>query len=246
MEQVADTSRALLALLLEITPLMLIAAVSPVVFITATTIATSMSPRAGRRFVLGCAAVLAAIGTVSAGILGASLTALIEREILSGVFQVTVGAVLVLYGIYLARQYGAEQARRRASVHTGSSAARSPATEAFEAVGEVRSRGTLVWGAATMATNYTTLPLYVAVTQDIGSAPVEVWWKIPMLLVVIGVVAAPAWLPLVLTRTAPELLARLQARFSSRAPRRWPLAPLLPIIACLAGGGWLLWIGFRG
>ena len=90
-----------------------------------------------------------------------------------------------------------------------------------------------------------------ATVSHVGSPPDARPLEMSKLLAVLGggyllAFTAPAWLPLVLTRTAPELLARLQLRFSSRAPRRWPLAPLLPIIACLAGGGWLLWIGFRG
>lgn len=242
----AETTRALLALLLEIGPLTLLAAVSPVVFINATTIVTTMNRRAASRYVLGNAAVLLAIGIVSAGILGASLTAVIEREVVSGVFQGLVGSALLVYGFLLVRRYWASTVGRRRAERTGSSAAKSPATQAVEAVGSARSRGTLVWGAATMATNYTSLPLYIAVTQDIGGAAFSVWWKVPILLLVIAVIAAPAWLPAVLARTAPGFMARIQRRFASRTPRRWPITPLLPIVACLAGGSWLLWIALRG
>ena len=240
-----ETTRALLSLLLEIGPLTLPAAVSPVVFINATTIVMTMDRRAASRYVLGNAAVLLAIGIVSAGILGASLTAVIEREVLSGVFQGLVGVALLVYGSVLVKRYWASTGGRRRAERTGSTAAKSPATEAVEAVGSARSRGTLVWGAATMATNYTSLPLYIAVTQDIVGAPFGVWWKAPVLLFVIAVISTPAWLPSVLARTAPQRMARIQRRLASRAPRRWPITPLLPIVACLAGGGWLLWIAVR-
>lgn len=205
------------SLLLFALPVSLLAAISPIVFLNASTVATNYGPPGARRFLGGNAVVLAAIGAVAMGLLGEGVTAFVEDETAGRVVDLVLGALLVGYGLVLLRSY----VRSRA-----------PATSEADQLAHARRHGLFAWGMLGMATNYTTLPLYVAVGQRVGASSIGLVWKLLLLTVVTAIVLAPAWLPLVFTHLAPRR-ARISERTRGRIAAGTKIAS---IIACFVGG----------
>ena len=101
-------------------------------------------------------------------------------------------------------------------------------------------RGGVAFGMVSMATNFTTLPLYLSATQHIGAARPPLWVVALLLLLVTVVTLIPAWLPILLA-AAPDLLGRLARRSGSTSrPHRVSAGVLVPVIACLVGGVYLV------
>ena len=59
------------------------------------------------------------------------------------------------------------------------------------------------FGVFAMATNFTTLALIAPAAKEIARADVEIAAEAVLVLVLVGLVSMPAWVPLVLTRLAP-------------------------------------------
>lgn len=207
-------------MVLSVIPLALLGAVSPVVFLNATTATANGGPVAGRRLLAGTLCVLAALGIAGMGLLGATAASFAGREIASRAVDAALALVLLGYAaLLLSRRL---RSRRGASVS-------QPATSGHQ-------RGWFALGAVGMSTNFTTLPLYLALAQRLGAADLLAVVKVALLGVCTAIVLTPAWLPLLMVRVAParqSFGAGAQARVA-----RWTTAA--SIIACLLGGAFLL------
>ena len=87
-----------------------------------------------------------------------------------------------------------------------------------------RRRAAFPFGAFSMATNFTTLALVLPAAKEIASADLEVAAKAALAFVLVGLASAPAWVPVVLTRVAPDTgqrmldaIGRLIARYGRQA-----------------------------
>ena len=210
-------------LIAAIAPITVLAAISPVIFLNASTVATNNGFGGGLRFALGNLVVLAALGTASMGLLGASAAGLAARELASRDVDLVLAVLLLAYGAYLAN-------KARSAPHP-SVAAELPAGD------PVPTRGQFPFGVLSMATNFTTLPLYVSVAERLGAAGQPIVARVALLVAVTGVVLTPAWLPLALLRLSPDLVRVSPHR------RAWVAAgtQIATIVACLIGGTFLLW-----
>ncbi|MDA8437746.1 MAG: hypothetical protein M0Z51_02650 [Propionibacterium sp.] len=217
--------RSVTELITTITPFVLLAAISPIVFLNASTAVSTRGQRGGWQFAAGNLIVLVLLGSASVGALGTAATGFADREIASKTVDRFLGLGLIGYGIYLGWAHYVAHYRPAPGFDqtaSGSSAA----------VG-----GMVGWGAIGMLTNFTTLPLFVSVSQHIGAAGIGWTSRIVILTVAVACVATPSWLPVVIARFAP---ARADVSASARASiARWTSAA--SIIACLVGGGFLLW-----
>jgi threonine/homoserine/homoserine lactone efflux protein len=207
-------------LLLTIAPLTLLAAISPIVFLNAAAVTTNEGVPAGVRFLCGNLLVLAAIGTASVGFLGAAAASFAERQLASRGVDAVLGLLLLGYGVLLLSRH------RRATVPES-----SPSTSTG------RQRGVFTWGMIGMATNFTTLPLYVSVTQRIGASTASGAAQLALMSTATTIVLLPAWLPVVLAHQAPAVLdVRPKARdLVARSTRAASIA------ACGVGGAVLIW-----
>lgn len=203
------------ALALSILPLTLLAAISPIVFLNASTVASNTGMRGAAQFVGGNLLVLGVIGAASMGLLGAAAASFTERELASRTVDALLALLLVGYGVRLLRRHTTPAPADPGDPH----------------------RGVFAWGAIGMATNFTTLPLYVAVAQRLGSSPLPVEVTVPCLVASTAVVLTPAWLPALLLRLAPS---RVGVKDRGRARvARW--TRVASIAACGVGGTFLLW-----
>ncbi|TWE11558.1 hypothetical protein [Rudaeicoccus suwonensis] len=209
-----------MTLILGLLPLVLLASISPVIFLNASSVAASSGARAVLRFVVGNAIVLTILGTLSLGLLGAAAASFAQRELASRTADGILAALLLAYG---ARLLVAEMHHQRAADRSMGTA---PAPQ-----------GLVSWGVLGMATNFTTLPLYIAVAQRLGSSTLPGWLAVVTLAVVTVLVLTPAWLPGLLVRVAPAATnvspqTRAKVAASTRAAS---------IVACLLGSIFLLW-----
>ncbi|WP_130011733.1 hypothetical protein [Serinicoccus sediminis] len=203
-------------LLRTVLPLALLGAVSPLIFATSSALLTGQGRAASARYGLGGALVLSLVVALGAGLLGAGLTTVVERDLASRVVDGTLGALLLLYAGYLVVKV------RRAERPTQSS-------------GSARAQNPLVLGVTAMATNLTTLPLMLSAGQHVGAARLPLPETVPLLVVLVLLALAPAWLPLVLVRVAPRLLEHRR-----HGGEQSTLSRLLPVLACAAGAVLLL------
>lgn len=209
------------SLLLFVLPVSLLAAVSPIVFLNASTVLTNFGQRGARQFLGGNALVLSFIGLVTLGVLGEGIAALAEDELASRIVEVILGALLFGYGVVLWRSY---------------LRSRAPESPEQDQLHHARRHGLFAFGMLGMATNYTTLPLYVAAGQRIGVAPIGLVWRVLLLALVTVIVLAPAWLPMMAVRVSPGG-GRLSPKTRSRIASGTRLAT---IIACFVGGTLLM------
>lgn len=210
-------------LVISIAPLVLFSAVSPVVFLNANTAVQRGGQRGGWQFVLGNALVLLALGFACVGMLGGAATSFAEREIASRAVDRMLALALIGYGSYLAWTH-------RRSVQRAHDRAQQDAED--PAGGRGQADGLVAWGALGMATNFTSLPVYVSVSQRIGAADIHWAARIAVLLVASAVVLTPSWLPVVIARFNPrrsEVSAATRARIA-----HW--TGLVSIGACFLGG----------
>ncbi|WOQ17282.1 hypothetical protein [Raineyella sp. W15-4] len=217
-------------LLLWLLPLTVLAMISPVMFLNASTVAANRGPSDRWRFVAGNAIVLVVLGTLGMGLLGAAVEEAATRELDSRRVEAILGVLLLAVAIVLFRGLLADRARQRAG---------EPATVVSE---PHLPRSLVGWGALSMITNLTTIPLYVAMAQRIGATPIPMVFRIVLLAVVTVLVLAPAWGPVIAAERAPA-----KRRMSDRTLRRvsWWMR-VGSFVASLAGAGLLLWRGFVG
>lgn len=201
--------------LLSILPLCLLAAVSPVILLRSSGVLAQSGPPAAWRFVCGNLAVLLTLGAAALGALGAGTLTRAERLVASKSVDLVLGLLLLAYGAVLLVRM------RRAREH--------PNEEAPP------PRGSFGFGVLSMATNFTTLPLFLSVGQRIGAAPDPAVEKFPLLALAAILVAAPAWLPLLAHRFGSGHPLSPQARRRIAAATQAVSAG-----ACLLGAAFLL------
>lgn len=205
------------ALLGAVIPLALVGAVSPVIFLNA----SGYQAREGRRgvvhFMLGNVLVLVGLGFAAMGLLGAGTVSAAEREIASRAVDRVLGLLLLCYALHLFLV-----ARRRDD---------HPSTDDTPA-----ASGALTRGVVAMATNFTTLPVFMSASQRIGAATEPLLVKALVLALAIAIIATPAWLPLLLARLSPHragVSEHTRARISD-------LTQVISIGGCLFGALFLL------
>ena len=206
-------------------PLVLIAAVSPVLFLNASRVVEAAGISAGLFFAGGAVLCLVALGIPTMGLMGAATSQLLAADLASRGVDLTLALVLIAYGAW--------QVVRSRRDRTAAGASRGTKDDALPTGG----RALFAAGLLGMLTNFTTLPLYLSVAQRIGTVAVP-WWARPLLLVsVIVVVAAPVWLPVVLRAVAPEhsgLRPETRRRIQTATQR-------ISIGACFLGGAVIIW-----
>lgn len=209
------------SLLVAVLPLSLVAAVSPVIFLNSSSVLGRGGVPAGLRFLGGNALVLLALGVASMGLLGASAASAAEREIASRAVDRVLGLLLFCYGAYLLVQLVRKATRPP-----------SPQTPAV--------RGEFSWGALGMLTNFTTLPVYMSLSQRIGAAELPLVVRAVILLFATSIVLTPAWLPIVLRKFSAKgqvLSERSRKKISD-------LTQIISVAACLIGAAFLVLHGF--
>lgn len=205
---------SVIGLLGAIAPLVLLGAISPIMFLNGSAVATSGGLREAVRFLAGGAVVLVLLGAPSVGFLGAAAAGLAVDQRPSRAVDAVLALVMLGFGLALLRGH------RRAAL-------------APEETPVLTGRGTFGWGVFGMATNFTTLPLFVAACQRVGASGQPFVVQVLVLAGVIVVTLAPMLLPMALLRWAPQ---RLSFGPGARATvGRWTRRA--SITACFVGAG---------
>ena len=211
-------------------PLVLIAAVSPVLFLNASRVVEAAGISAGLFFAGGAVLCLVALGIPTMGLMGAATSQLLAADLASRGVDLTLALVLIAYGAW--------QVARSRRDRTAAGASHGTNDDALPTGG----RALFAAGLLGMLTNFTTLPLYLSVAQRIGTVAAP-WWARPLLLVsVIVVVATPVWLPVVLRAVAPEhshLKPETRRKIQTATQR-------ISIGACFLGGAVIIWHVLKG
>jgi threonine/homoserine/homoserine lactone efflux protein len=211
-------------------PLVLIAAVSPVLFLNASRVVEAAGIWAGLCFAGGAVLCLVALGIPTMGLMGAATSRLVAAELASRGVDLTLALVLITYGVW--------QVARSRRNRTAKGASPTNKDEALPTGG----RALFAAGLLGMVTNFTTLPLYLSVAQRIGTVAVPWWGRALLLVLVIVVVATPAWLPVGLRAVAPA-----HSRIRAETRRRIQTATQrISIGACFVGGALIIWHVVRG
>ena len=202
------------ALLGSVWYLVLVAAVSPVMILNASAAVHGQKQNHGWAFVSGAGLVLGAIGITSFGLLGSAATDFASRQLASHAVDRVLGILLFLFGCYLAWKKWGSPGPRSTGAH-----------------------GMFTWGALGMATNFTTIPLFISSSQRIGTADLPLIVRILTFIVSWWIVLVPAWLPIVVDRLRPN-----SSGISGRTRERighW--TSVASIIACLGSGIIIVW-----
>ena len=211
-------------------PLVLIAAVSPVLFLNASRVVEAAGISSGLFFAGGAVLCLVALGIPTMGLMGAATSQRLAADLASRGVDLTLALVLIAYGAW--------QVARSRRDRTAAGASRETKDDALPTGG----RALFAAGLLGMLTNFTTLPLYLSVAQRIGTVAAP-WWARPLLLVlVIVVVATPVWLPVGLRAVAPAhsgLRPETRRRIQTATQR-------ISIAACFLGGAVIIWHVLRG
>ena len=211
-------------------PLVLIAAVSPVLFLNASRVVEAAGISSGLFFAGGAVLCLVALGIPTMGLMGAATSQRLAADLASRGVDLTLALVLIAYGAW--------QVARSRRDRTAAGASRETKDDALPTGG----RALFAAGLLGMLTNFTTLPLYLSVAQRIGTVAAP-WWARPLLLVlVIVVVATPVWLPVGLRAVAPahsSLRPETRRRIQTATQR-------ISIAACFLGGAVIIWHVLRG
>jgi hypothetical protein len=211
-------------------PLVLIAAVSPVLFLNASRVVEAAGISAGLCFAGGAVLCLVALGIPTMGLMGAATSQLVAAGLASRGVDLTLALVLITYGAWQVAQ------SRRNRTDTGAS--HGDKDEALP----TGSRALFAIGLLGMLTNFTTLPLYLSVAQRIGTVAAPWWARALLLVLVVVVVAAPGWLPVGLSAVAPE-----HFRIRPETRRRIQTATQrISIGACFVGGALIIWHVLKG
>ena len=182
--------------------------------------------RAGLRFAAG--AVLVLLVAVSAVTLFGRAISLPTAPRLDASLDLLLGLLLLfLAGVVHAagRRRPAGSERRKRAGREGSRSSR-------------RAEAAFPFGAFSMATNFTTLALIVPAAKEISTAGVGIGGRIILVLALVGLASTPAWLPVALSRIAPDAGRRMFAALQTLIDRHGRTA----IIVVLGAGG-LLFVG---
>ena len=201
----------MLAALAVVIPLGLGGALSPVILTAQTVLlAGPDGARAGVRYAAGV--VVTTLVIVVAIVLFGRAVSLPTRPHLDATLDVVLGLVLVSLAVLIV-----VSRRRRGG---------SPSHEGGDdrgASGARRARAAFALGVFAMATNVTTLALIAPAAKEIARTEVDVAPEAVLVLVLVGLVSMPAWVPVVLTRVAPgpsqRGLTALRNQIARR--RRW-------------------------
>lgn len=206
-------------------PLVLIAAVSPVLFLNASRVVEAAGISAGLCFAGGAVLCLVALGIPAMGLMGAATSQLVAADLASRGVDLALALVLIAYGAW--------QVVRSCRHRSAAGASSGNKDDALP----TRGRALFATGLLGMLTNFTTLPLYLSVAQRIGTVAVPWWARALLLVLVIVVVAAPVWLPVVLRAVAPE-----HSRLGPETRRKIQTATQrISIGACFVGGALIIW-----
>jgi hypothetical protein len=211
-------------------PLVLLAALSPVLFLNASRVVAAAGISAGLSFAGGAILCLVALGIPTMGLMGAATSQMVAADLASRGVDLTLALVLIAYGAW--------QVVRSRRSRTATSASCGNKDDALPTGG----RALFAAGLLGMLTNFTTLPLFLSVAQRIGTVATPWWGRATLLVLVIVVVATPAWLPAGLRAVAPG-----HSQLKSETRRRIQTATQwISIGACFLGGGVIIWHVLRG
>jgi Sap, sulfolipid-1-addressing protein len=218
-------------------PLVLIAAVSPVLFLNASRVVEAAGISAGLYFAGGAVLCLVALGIPTMGLMGAATSQVVAADLASRGVDLTLALVLIAYGAWqVARSRRARTATGASGTTTGAS--RTHKDDALPTGG----RALFAAGLLGMLTNFTTLPLYLSVAQRTGTVAAPWWGRALLLAVVVVVVAAPVWLPIGLRAVAPghaQIRPEVRRRIQTATQR-------ISIGACFVGGALIIWHVLKG
>ena len=196
----------MLAALAVVVPLGLGGAVSPVILTEQTLLlAGPNGGRAGVRYAAGV--VLTTLVVVVAIVLFGRAVSLPTRPHLDATLDLVLGLVLVNVAVVVV-----VSGRRGSPSRKGG--------EDRSASGSRKARAAFAFGVFAMATNVTTLALIAPAAKEISRTDVEVAAEAVLVLVLVGLVSMPAWLPVVLTRVAPGPSQRALTAVRDQIARR--------------------------
>ena len=202
-------SWSVLAALAVVIPLGLGGAVSPVMFTEqAVLLAGPEGGTAGVRYAAGV--VLTTFVIVVAIVLFGRAISLPTEPHLDASLDLVLGVVLVFVAVFVF-----VLGRRR-----GGSLSRKAGDDRPRASGSRQARAAFPFGVFSMATNVTTLALIAAASKEISRADAEIAGVAVLILVLVGLVTTPAWVPLALTRVAPGPSQRAFAALREQIARR--------------------------
>ncbi len=206
-------------------PLVLIAAVSPVLFLNASRVVEAAGISAGLYFGGGAVLCLIALGVPTLGLMGATTSQLLAADLASRSVDLALALVLIAYG-----SWQVVRSHRHRSAAGDSSETKDHALP-------TGGRALFAAGLLGMITNFTTLPLYLSVAQRIGTVTVPWWAKALLLVMVVIVVATPVWLPVGLRAVVPAhsgLRPETRRKIQTATQR-------ISIGACFLGGAVIIW-----
>jgi len=206
-------------------PLVLIAAVSPVLFLNASRVVEAAGISAGLYFGGGAVLCLIALGVPTLGLMGATTSQLLAADLASRGVDLALALVLIAYGAW---QVVRSQRHRSAA---------GDSSETKDHALPTGGRALFAAGLLGMITNFTTLPLYLSVAQRIGTVTVSWWAKALLLVMVVIVVATPVWLPVGLRAVVPAhsgLRPETRRKIQTATQR-------ISIGACFLGGAVIIW-----
>ena len=196
----------MLAALAVVIPLGLGGAVSPVILTEQTLLlAGPDGGRAGVRYAAGV--VLTTLVVVVAIVLFGRAVSLPTRPHLDATLDLVLGLVLVNVAVVVV-----VSGRRGSPSRKGG--------DDRNASGSRKARAAFAFGVFAMATNVTTLALIAPAAKEISRTDVEVAAEAVLVLVLVGLVSMPAWLPVVLTRVAPGPSQRALTAVRDQIARR--------------------------
>ena len=199
---------AVLAALAVVIPLGLGGAVSPVMLTEQTTLlAGPDGGRAAVRYAAGV--VLTAFVIVVAIVLFGRAISLPTEPHLDASLDLVLGLVLINVAVLVL-----------VSGRRGGGSPSSGGGDDRGASGSRQARAAFPFGVFSMATNFTTLALIAPAAKEISRADVEIAAEAVLVLVLVGLVSMPAWVPLVLTRVAPGPSQRGLAALRDQIARR--------------------------
>jgi hypothetical protein len=202
----------LLAALALVTPLALGGAVSPVMLSEqAVLLAGRDGMSAGTRYAAGV--VVTALAAVLAVLLVGHSVELPRRPRLDASLDLVVGVVLLAVAGLVHALAGRRPERPTAGPH--------------------RPHAAFGFGVFSMATNFTTLALLIPAAKEIAAAHVGPAGRTALVLVVVASCTLPAWVPVALTRLAPDPGRRLLDAMGEEIARHGRAA----LLVLLAGAG---------
>ena len=211
-------------------PLVLIAAVSPVLFLNASRVVEAAGISAGLYFAGGAVLCLVGLGIPTMGLMGAATSQRVAADLASRGVDLALALVLIAYGAW--------QVLRSRRNRTGAGATSDTKDDALPTGGHALFAAGLLG----MITNFTTLPLYLSVAQRIGTVTAPWWTRALLLILVIVVVATPVWFPVGLRAVAPKhsgIRPETRRRIQTATQR-------ISIGACFLGGAVIIWHVLRG